>query len=136
MAEIIQLYAWDAAYNDLRIHPKCEEEIRYIVEKDGRREKFESDYKIRLDYLHEHREKAVLHRAWFEKLSNAGSSLYSMHIATINNMRILYIFTEPYIIFLCAFSEKSKKKKTDSYAAYIPIALSRIQELEEWINEH
>lgn len=136
MAEIIQLYAQDTAYNDLRIHPKCEEEIRSIVEKDARREKFESDYKIRLDYLNEHREKAIQHRAWFEKLSSVGSPLYSMHIATINNMRILYIFADPYIVFLCAFSEKSKGKKKDSYAAYIPIALQRIQELEELNNEH
>ena len=136
MAEIIQLYAQATAYNDLRIHPKCEEEIRSIVEKDARREKFESDYKIRLDYLHEHREKAILHRKWFEKLSSAGSPLYSMHIAAINNMRILYIFADSYIVFLCAFSEKSKGKKKDSYAAYIPIALQRIQELEELINEH
>jgi len=85
-----------------------------------------------LVYLEANGRRAVNHQKWFEKLKGV-DDMFSLHVACVANIRILYAFFEQKPVLLYAFSEKAKgTAKTKSYAAAIPIALKRMEEL---INE-
>lgn len=64
----------------------------------------------------------------FERLKHVDIEMYSMHIKFEKNIRILYTFNgDTIIMFLCAFDERSGKRKTD-YSGYIPTAKQRLKE--------
>lgn len=115
------------SFGDIKIHIDCENELREIERDYCNKEKFLSDLRARLNYLNEKREEAVFHREWFEKLKHA-EKLYSMHMAKINNTRVLYCFYERKIYLLCAFCEKSRGKR-DSYPQFIEIAEKRYSDI-------
>lgn len=109
------------------VDPECENEIRDIINAVDHVVRFKKDYDARLDLLAVHRELAPqVNPQWFEYLKHTDSPLYSMHIASLGNMRILYISRKT-IVFLCAFMEKEGAgRKRQSYTQYIPIAESRM----------
>lgn len=109
------------------IHPDCESELRDIAERSGNKRKLRSNFKMRMNFLREHWEKAVVHHEWFEKLSYE-KELYSLHIASVNNLRILYVLHGDQAWLLCAFAEK-KDSKQARYERYIPIAKGRLNEI-------
>lgn len=114
------------------MHIQCEDELRDIAQHSGNIRKLRANFKTRLKYLKDHWEKAVEHHEWFEKLSHE-KSLYSLHIATVNNLRILYVLHDDQAWLLCAFAEKSRTKR-DSYQRYIPVAQKRLNEILEGDN--
>lgn len=119
--------------NDPLVDPDCEEEIYDIVAKSGLIVKFRADYKARLKVLLEYRELAwQAHNQWFERLKYVDeASLYSMHLASIGNMRIIYAVGRN-IILLCAFKEKGEHGKArESYKQYIPVAEKRLERYKE-----
>lgn len=114
---------------DIVVDPDCEGEVYKIVAESGKIRKFKSDYEARMKLLRIYREQAYnVHSQWFEKLKRVPDApLYSMHLATIDNMRILYIVGDR-IILLCAFKEKGTRgQKTQSYRQYIPVAINRMK---------
>ena len=130
-SKIIQ---YPKAYPDIgvRILQKCEEEIVSIVERSGKYTKFVADFDSRIQLLSQARENAnVKYPQWFENLRHV-KELYSIHIASVNNMRILYAFVDLDILLLCAFEElEGRGKRTKSYSQYIPVAQKRLREYEE-----
>lgn len=129
MARILKLIAYPDSYNEnwCLIHPDCEDELREIADKSGNLRKLRSNFKTRMQYLKVHRENAVQHDEWFEKLSHE-KDLYSLHIATVNNLRILYALRDDQVWLLCAFAEKDRAKRA-SYRRYIPVAQKRLEEI-------
>ena len=118
---------------DIIVDPDCEREIYDIVSKSGLLERFYSDYEYRIRLLAEYRDRApIFHSKWFEKLTRPHKkSLYSLHMARINNLRILYSIGDR-IILLCAFAEKQPAtRKRQSYMQYTPIADARLKKYEE-----
>lgn len=116
----------------LIIHPDCEDEIRKIVKEGAYEVRFGKDYKARMKILLPHWDKANQHcPQWFEHLKHYDTALYSIHLASIGNMRILYTLGH-HIIFLCAFKEKEGHgKKRQSYVQYVPIAKKRLEQYKE-----
>lgn len=127
MDKIIPMPGYEIARNGgkTQIHKECVREIEEIVKRTGNKTQFQAHYNMRLDYLEEHRENACVMRKWFERLKYVDIPLYSLHIAVIDNMRILYVFIEDRIYLLCAFSEKSSGRRK-SYKQYIEVAKNRI----------
>ena len=118
---------------EIKDDPDCEDEINSIVERSGKIVPFRAAYNVRLKALKEHREQApAFNRQWFEKLKRVPeASLYSMHMASIDNLRILYVIGKR-IILLCAFKEKEERgKKTESYVQFIPVAIRRLKRYKE-----
>ena len=119
--------------NSILVDRDCESEINDIVRSSGQIVRFSEAYKARINMLREYREKAPLfNRQWFEKLKYlTNPSLYSMHLASIGNMRIIYVIGKR-IILLCAFKEKGEHgKKHEGYTQYIPIAQNRLERYKE-----
>lgn len=123
-----------SAYSEdvLIIDDDCKAEIINIVNESGLHVRFGKDYEARMKILLSYRENAGLHTPqWFEHLKHTDSAMYSMHLANIGNMRILYIIGHR-IIFLCAFKEKQGQgRKRQSYVQYIPIAEKRLERYKE-----
>lgn len=109
---------------------ECEAEIQGIVKTSGLKNQFAADFNDRIDFLAKYRERATtLHPHWFEKLKRT-DDLFSMHLARIGNMRILYAFVETNIYLLCAFKEQEGgNRRAHSYKQYIPIAENRLQNI-------
>lgn len=130
-SRIIDLFPFHAE-DILIVDVDCAAEILEIVEKGSYQIRFDKDYKARMKLLLEHKEKAFLVKGnWFEHLKHYDSALYSMHLANIGNMRILYVMGHR-IIFLCAFEEKGEHgKKRQSYVQYVPIAIKRLERYKE-----
>lgn len=115
----------------IRIHQKCQQELKDLIDKSGKKGRFKARYKNRLDYLHKNGREAIQHPSWFEDLKHE-KELYSLHLDDIDNVRILYMISEEKIYLLCAFKEKKKANAgRNSYAGNIPLALSRITDIEE-----
>lgn len=95
--------------------------------------KLRAHFKVRLQYLKTHWDGAVQHSEWFEKLSY-DKNLYSLHIATVSNLRILYVLHAHQAWLLCAFAEKNRTKR-DSYQRYIPVAQQRLKAILEGEND-
>lgn len=131
MAQKLKLITYPEMYNEswCLMHIECENELRDIVQHSGNIRKLRTHFKSRLNYLREHWENAVQHDEWFEKLSHE-KDLYSLHIASVNNLRILYVLRGNEAWLLCCFAEKSRGKR-DSYKRYIPVAQKRLNELLE-----
>lgn len=131
MSKILRMNPYPEAYNAewVRMDYRCLEEVYNIVIKSGNIEAFKAHFKVRHEYLQKHWEYATSHRQWFERLSHE-AGLYSLHMASINNMRILYVLHGSEVWHLCAFAEKESGKR-QSYKRYIPIARQRLKEILE-----
>ena len=131
---------YPAAFNSdlIREHPKYEDDLKDLIEKSGLKDKFWGLYKQRLTFLDEHSELCSQRTAWFEQLSYVDEDLWSMKIKLQKNIRILFAFVEhrqtQYAALLYPFQEKERKKQSDSYRAAIPIALERLEEIREGLN--
>lgn len=113
------------------IHPKCEKEMAEIAKESGRIKKFRSDFKARLDFLIANKERCTLHREWFEALKYSETGMHGMRLASINNMRVLFIIQNNESWFLCAFKKLESDGETKSYRKYIPVAEARLSEVLE-----
>jgi len=135
MAEKLKLIAFPDRYEEnwCLMHMDCEEELRDIAQRSGNLRKLRSNFKTRLKYLKDHWEQAVQHHEWFEKLSHE-KDLYSLHIAVVSNLRIIYVLRGKQAWLLCAFTEKDSKKQ-DSYKRYIPVAQKRLAKILEGDND-
>ena len=131
MIQKLKLIDFPERYNDAwcLMHVDCESELRDIAQHSGNVAKLRANFRTRMNYLRENWENAVLHHEWFEKLSH-DKDLYSLHIASVNNLRILYVLRGDQAWLLCCFAEKSSGKR-DSYERYIPVARKRLSELLE-----
>ena len=131
MPKIIDFPALNIA-DGIEIDPECEDEIYAVLEK-SEVMKFAAAYRERIRLLSTYREKAIsVHPKWFEQLKHVGAELFSMHIANVGNMRILYYVGRRTIVLLCAFLEsEGKGKRRKSYVQYIPVALERMKRYEE-----
>lgn len=129
--KIVELFP-SYSKNKLTIHPDCENEIRKIVKEGSYELRFGKDYDARMRILLSNWDKANQHcPQWFEHLKYYDSALYSMHLANIGNLRILYTLGQ-HIIFLCAFKEKEGHgKRRQSYVQYVPIAQKRLEQYKE-----
>ncbi len=134
MSTVEEMGAFFSRYDaDVIIDRDCKAELNTIVLRSGKEKKFRADYDIRIGLLIDHKENAPrVNHSWFEKLRHMKEApLYSLHMASIDNLRILYVIRKR-IILLCAFKEKEEHgKKTDSYVEFIPVALNRLQRYEE-----
>ncbi|MCR4622634.1 MAG: hypothetical protein K5663_11195 [Clostridiales bacterium] len=134
MLTVEEMGAYFSRYDaDVIIDRDCKAEIYKIVSRSGKRIKFTADYGKRIGILIEQRENAPgFNHNWFELLRHVKEApLYSLHMANIDNLRILYVIRKR-IILLCAFKEKEEHgKKTDSYVEFIPVALNRLQRYKE-----
>jgi len=135
MAEKLKLLEFPNRLNEnwCLMHPQCEDELRDIADASGNLRRLRSSFNSRMQYLKIHWENAVQHHEWFEKLSHE-KNLYSMHIARVNNLRILYVLHGNQVWLLCAFTERERKKR-DSYQRYIPVAQKRLKEVLEGDND-
>lgn len=103
------------------------EELWDIIEQSGEEEKILAQLKIRLNFLAAHGTAAIKHPRWFEKLK-ASDDLYSLHVATVHNIRILFAFVSSKAVLLHAFEEKAGKRGgRNSYSTAIPIAAARLK---------
>ena len=129
MTQKLNVIAFPEQYNEswCLMHIQCEHELRDIVQRSGDIRKFRAHFRNRLKYLRDHWDNAINHQEWFEKLSHE-KDLYSLHIASVSNIRILYVLRGNQAWLLCSFAEKSRTKR-DSYKRYIPVAQKRLEEL-------
>lgn len=112
--------------------PAFEQELSEIIETCGNKPAFIGLYEQRLKFLKEKQRNCFLREQWFEKIKHDSNHwLYSMKFKSgkLNkNIRILFIFTKKYPIFLCAFEEKNRYSK-NSYYNNIKVANERIERL-------
>lgn len=110
------------------LHTDLINDLSKIISKSGQEEKFLTALLNRCLTLSQLEKSDVLASKNFEQLKYLDIELYSMHIKIGKNIRILYSFKgDTVIMLLCAFHERSGKRKTD-YTNYIPIAKQRINE--------
>lgn len=110
-------------------HPDVNEDLEGILEHAGCIGMVRAKLEKALEYLDENGRRAVQHREWFEKLKGV-DDMFSLHVACVANIRILYVFFGQKPILLYAFSEKAKATaRAKSYATAIPFALKRMGEL-------
>ena len=110
------------------IHPKCENELQYFVEKYG--SGFSNILLKRLMTLNLLGKNAIEQRANFELLKHIHDvDIYSMRVKARGfNIRILYTYYSGQKSFLlCAFYEKSGKSHT-GYKKHVDLAKSRLEE--------
>ena len=106
-----------------------EKEIQDIIEHSGERSRIIAALKTRVRFLAERGHKATRHPQWFEKLKGA-DDLYSMHVVTVHNIRIIYAFVKEKPVLLYAFEEKAGKNSgKNSYDTAIEISRARLDEL-------
>ena len=105
-------------------------EIMELVVRKGRTQKFNKILQKNIEMI-EQMGRDVTKLSNFEKLQGA-NDLYSMKFKSKGmNLRILYTYEgNHYTILLCCFDEKSDSR-VNSYDKHIPIALTRMRELEE-----
>ena len=124
--------------NFIREHPKYEDDLRKLIEKSGVKGKFLGQYKQRLRFLEDNSELCSQHTNWFELLRYAGEELYAMRFKDQKNIRILFAFVDymqtQYAVLLYPFQEKEKEGKKGSYAAAIQVALERLREIREGLD--
>ncbi len=109
------------------LHEELINDLSKLISKSGQAEKFLTKFYQRCLILSELGKNAVSNNN-FEKLKHLDFEMFSLHIKTEKNIRILYSFDgDTIVMLLCAFHERSGKKKTD-YTNYIPIAKQRIKE--------
>lgn len=115
------------------IHESLINEIASLILRSGYEDRFLRLLSTRLKLLSQYKENAVqVLPDQYERLSHGSGELYSMHLTGKGfNVRILYAFhPEHSQILLLAFSEKSGKKVTE-YSSFIPVALSRLEEIKK-----
>lgn len=115
------------------MHYECENELRSILEKSGKKPRFKAAFKARLDFLVQHWAIApTLHHQWFEVLLGK-QGISSMKFINIDNIRILYILKGNTAFLLYAFKETSTATSDDpkSYKHACEIASTRIVDIEE-----
>jgi hypothetical protein len=131
---------YPAAFNSktIREHPEYENDLKDLIEKSGVKDKFWGLYKQRLTFLDERGELCIFRTAWFEHLKWYDDELFSMILKFQKNIRILFAFMEyegnHYAILLYPFQEKESGKKKNSYKAAAPVALKRLDDIREVLN--
>ncbi len=119
-------------------HPKYEDGLRKLIEKSGVKVRFWGQYKQRLRFLDENSELCSQHTNRFELLRYNDEELYAMKFKDQKNIRILFAFVDymqtQYALLLYPFQEKGKGKQQDSYTAAKPVALERLREIREGLN--
>lgn len=115
--------------SQIRFHSALISELVAIIAGSGYESDFRSLLISRLRMLSALGKSAVSLKE-FELLRYTGDEeLYSMHLSNSNfNIRILYAFLPNHMpVLLCAFNERSGKRKTD-YSTHIPVALARLED--------
>lgn len=122
--ELIKLFAKFDSHEDVY------GEIMELVVRKGRTKIFNKILQKNIEMI-EQMGREVTKLKSFEKLQGV-NDLYSMKfISKGMNIRILYTYKgDHYTILLCCFDEKNDSS-VNSYDKYIPIALTRMRELEE-----
>lgn len=109
------------------LHSDLIDDLSKILSKSGQIEKFLTALAQRCSILSQLGKNAILGSNNFEQLKHLDIELFSLHIDIEKNIRILYSFDgDTIVMLLCAFHERSGKRKTD-YTKYIPIAKKRIK---------
>lgn len=127
--EILELMA--KLFADLKMHPLFLKEIRQLLSKElrGKESNF---FKILSTQLHNIEVfGTMIHTVDSnEKLKNWDKTFYSIHLQQQQfNIRLLIYITDDHMpLFLCAFYERSGKKKTD-YTTYKSVLESRLNQM-------
>lgn len=112
----------------IMIHSDCCDELRSMLEKSGKKAQFAAAFGQRLRFLLEHREKAIQHREWFEKMKYT-EDLFAMRFMRIDNIRIPYIIMSNGIYLLHAFKETSRGNDPHSYKHSVQVARTRMKDI-------
>ena len=110
-----------------KIHPSCQEELEALFTTKSEQMLLKKQTVKRLHYLVEDPKRLDFHKEWYENLGSVqGVTLYSLRynkIASLGNLRILFIMHEKQPMFLCAFKEKRK----GDYEHPKKLAIDRLQ---------
>ncbi len=114
----------------IKAYYKLDEELNDLVASSGQERKFDGQYRQRLRYLEEEKEKSIFRTKWFESLKGI-RDINGIRFLNVLNIRILFTFIEidgeNQVILLTAFMEKSKK----DYKGPSSIALKRLREIKK-----
>jgi len=115
------------------IHSDCQAELRSLIERSGKKGQFAAAFVQRLNFLLKHRENAISHLEWFEKMKYV-DDLFAMRFVRIDNIRIPYVITANGIYLLHAFKETSSGNGPNSYRHAAQVALKRIKDIDGGAN--
>lgn len=114
----------------IKVYYKLDKELNDLVANSGQERKFDGQYRQRLRYLEEEKEKSIFRTKWFESLKGV-RDINGIRFLNVLNIRILFAFVEikgeSQVVLLTAFMEKTKK----DYKGPSLLALQRLREIKK-----